>query len=75
MKWPWQRKPYNLAEGLARIHQAIIVQERIHGTREHRYDHPPGTWLVFHGVDPYHCVCNGTHVMRGWCPRCPEVTR
>jgi hypothetical protein len=28
----------------------------------------------FHGMDPAHCVCNGTHLSIA-CPRCMEVER
>lgn len=50
----------------------VIRAGRITSKPEHRYGLDPGTWLLWHGSDPAHCVCNGTHLAM-WCPRCPDT--
>jgi hypothetical protein len=47
---------------------AFIRRHRIVGPApQHREE--PGA-LIWHGGSPDHCVCNGTHVHHGQCPRC-----
>jgi hypothetical protein len=46
----------------------MIRLHRIRSAQVHRH----GEAHTMSGKDPYHCVCNGTHVDFGWCPRCPQ---
>lgn len=56
--WAWKRE--------------VIRSGRITSRPEHNHSMGPGIWLGFHGTDPGHCVCNGTHLAQ-WCPRCPVL--
>lgn len=51
--------------------QAAHIRE--HRIRERPVHREQRSTLTWHADSPEHCVCNGTHVHRGLCPRCAEV--
>lgn len=71
--WPWntpldRRKSVEYWGRKAEV----IRTNRITQPQAHRRGRDMGA-IVSHSQDPYHCVCNGTHVSGFFCPRCPQA--
>lgn len=71
--WPWTTPMDRaLTRKIWAGHAAIIRANRIRKRPEHSSNRERGVYLLTHGMDPAHCVCNGTHIRGGYCPRCPQ---
>lgn len=62
------------AIALARwVERRDIIRAMRFRSTPRQVNNDPSVWL--HGTQcPWHCVCNGTHLHHGFCPRC-EWTR
>lgn len=70
--WPWSTPHDRLVSRRYWARKAEVIRaNRITQSKVHVKDHDHSS-MTSHGQDPYHCVCNGTHVNGFFCPRCPQ---